>query len=186
QLKRYLTPQTKPDPPDVSALSQRNVVRSWTTNDIKNILATPHVPDAKHGRTLFRTVLCSRCHQVGLLGTPAGPNLTAVAHRLNRRDLLEAVIAPSSVIDDAFRHHVIKTRDGKETIGRVTQNNFRNSTLRVATDPFDPGRTITIPKGDITSSEPSPVSPMPPALLNTLTAEEILDLIDFLQQETRP
>ena len=50
----------------------------------------------------------------------------------------------------------------------------------LATNPFAPAESVTLAKSDIKHWEPSPVSPMPPALLDTLTRAEIEDLLAFI------
>ena len=39
---------------------------------------------------------------------------------------------------------------------------------------------------DVEASHPDPVSPMPQGLLDTLTLEEILDLLAFIQSGAQP
>ena len=75
---------------------------------------------------------------------------------------------------------VVTKTDGSTVMGRIVQNDFRESKLTLTTNPFVPSELVTIPKGEIRSWEESPVSPMPPALLDTLTREEIEDLLGFL------
>ena len=103
-----------------------------------------------------------------------------VASRFSRRDLLESIIEPSAVVSEVHRNVIVTKNDGSVTQGRIVQNDFRESKLILATNPFAPAELLTIPKSEIRSWEESPVSPMPPALLDTLTVEEIEDLLTFL------
>ncbi|MCB1088876.1 MAG: hypothetical protein KDM63_17705, partial [Verrucomicrobiae bacterium] len=70
--------------------------------------------------------------------------------------------------------------DGSVIQGRIVQNDFRESKLSLSTNPFAPAELVIIPKSEIQGWEESPISPMPPALLDTLTKEEIGDLLAFL------
>ena len=45
---------------------------------------------------------------------------------------------------------------------------------------FDPGHDTNVRRSDIEEMKPSAVSPMPAGLLNSLTEEEIQDLVAFL------
>ena len=51
----------------------------------------------------------------------------------------------------------------------------------VEPDPLDTKRTTEIPVAEIELRKPSPVSPMPANLLDTLDREEILDLLAYLE-----
>jgi hypothetical protein len=51
----------------------------------------------------------------------------------------------------------------------------------VSTNMLDPKKTESIPRDELDDQYPSDVSMMPSGLLNTLTAEEILDLTAFLR-----
>jgi hypothetical protein len=57
--------------------------------------------------------------------------------------------------------------------------------LWLACDPLAPEIAVDVAKDDIVSYAESEVSPMPPALLNTLTPEEIFDLLAFLERSGR-
>jgi len=107
--------------------------------------------------------------------------LTTVARRYGRRDLLASILDPSAVIAPPYRNVVVTTHDGRTVMGRVLQNDFRNSTLQIAADPFDLSKRIEISKADIQSNAVSPLSSMPQGLLNALTIAEIRDLLAYLE-----
>jgi hypothetical protein len=71
------------------------------------------------------------------------------------------------------------TTDGQTVSGAVTGGDAE--ALQVATDPLTPDRTTRVLKKDIEAQQPSLVSPMPSGLLDTLTKEEILDLLAYLE-----
>ena len=56
--------------------------------------------------------------------------------------------------------------------------------LVIATDPLEPTELHRIARSSIVSRNSSPVSIMPEGLLNTLSRDEILDLLAYL--ETTP
>ena len=61
--------------------------------------------------------------------------------------------------------------------------------IYLASDPSRPDQLLNIPVDDIEEKTPSTVSIMPKDLLNTLTKEEILDLLAYLEsggQEDHP
>ena len=50
----------------------------------------------------------------------------------------------------------------------------------IATSPFDFTETTEIERNDIKGMKHSPVSPMPPALINRLNPDELKDLLAYL------
>ncbi|MEQ9407997.1 MAG: c-type cytochrome [Fuerstiella sp.] len=161
----------------------RPVVKKWQSDDLDTLLAdnaTP--PNHEHGRELFRIALCSHCHRAGSTGGVVGPDLTSVARRFSRRDLLLSILEPSRVVDEKYRHEQIVTMDGRVIIGRlVTGGDYRATKLRLATDPLRPGQMVEIDKNDIETHQPSLQSPMPNGLLDTLSASDIRDLLAYLE-----
>lgn len=160
----------------------RSFVKAWTTDDFA---ALDDLGDRnlERGGALFESVLCSRCHVHGSVGIPVGPDLTRVANRFSRRDLIDSIVNPSRVVAEVHRNLVIRKNDGETVVGRIVGHDFRESILSVSQNPFNPGELIEIPKSAIASYEESPVSPMPPGLLNTLNREEVLDLIAWLESD---
>lgn len=163
----------------LAAAAPRPFVKHWTMADFPLDETLPE-PDLVGGRELYSAVLCAACHVAGTTGRPVGPDLTMVASRFSPRDLLESIIDPSQVVAEVHRNVIVTKTDGSVVQGRIVQNDFRASTLSLSTNPFAPAELVTIPKAEIRSWEESPVSPMPPALLDTLTREEINDLLGFM------
>jgi putative heme-binding domain-containing protein len=161
----------------------RPFVKHWTIGDFPD-LDSPSgggsPPDPARGRELYIAALCAKCHVCGTTGRPVGPDLTTVASRFSHRDLIESILDPSAVVAEVHRNVVVTKTDGSTLQGRIVQNDFRQSTLTLATNPFAPAELHTLAKTEIRSWEESPVSPMPPALLDTLTKEEIGILMAFL------
>ena len=61
------------------------------------------------------------CHRFGELGQSAGPDLTDVARRFKRADLLEAILDPSKTISDQWASVDIVTTDNKTLSGVITR-----------------------------------------------------------------
>ncbi|MGI9244616.1 MAG: c-type cytochrome, partial [Verrucomicrobiales bacterium] len=159
----------------------RPLVQHWTTADLDMAPPPRYQHDRARGRTIFEQALCSRCHQVGALGTPVGPDLSAVASRFSRRDLIEAIVEPSKAMAEIFRPVIIEKKDGSIVAGRVVRDDFRKSSLSISSDPFAPTVLTVVSKADIAHSERSLVSPMPPGLLDQFSKDEVFQLLDFLQ-----
>lgn len=158
----------------------RPVVQHWTVDQLAQAPANEPKPDRKLGKKVFDQALCSRCHQVGGHGSAVGPNLTRVTSRFNRRDLLTAILEPSSAIAETFQTLLITKKDGSTVAGQLVRDDRRDSRISLAPNPFAPDQLTVVSKHDIVKSERSPVSPMPPGLLDGFTREEIEQLIGYL------
>ena len=77
---------------------------------------------------------------------------------------------------------IYRLADGTTFTGRTV--NMAGDTVMVATDPNDPGGSeVRFQVGNLEETTPSRVSFMPQGLLDTLTADEILDLLAWLRSE---
>ena len=155
------------------------MVKRWQVADIDAILATGHTPNAEAGARLFERTLCVRCHRRNGRGGVVGPELSGVANRFGARDLLAMILDPSQSIDEKYQQTQVETREGKVVVGRVVGGDDKQ--LLLATDPFRPRQTTRIARETIAGQEKSKTSPMPGGLLDTLRAEEILDLLAYLR-----
>jgi putative heme-binding domain-containing protein len=165
------------------SMAPRSFVRKWTANDA--LAATQSLdgkPDLERGLAMFTAASCSKCHRVGRVGTLVGPDLTAASSRFGRRDLLESIVEPSKVIAENYRSLEVVTADGKSYVGRVAPGgDFRSQKLRLAIDAQRPFEFIEIDKRTIEQEQVSAVSWMPEGLLDTLSADEIRDLVAFIE-----
>lgn len=176
-------------PPDevvADAASARPFVRKWTLEElIESLGEVGQQRDLERGQAMFTAAGCIKCHRLRGHGRLIGPDLTSAPSRFSRRDILESIISPSKVIPETYRSLQIVTTDGKTYVGRVALGgDFRSETLHLATDPQNPYKTIAIPKKNIEVEQPSPISLMPEGTLNSLTKEEILDLLAFIERQT--
>ena len=94
---------------------------------------------------------------------------------------MQQIVEPSKTLSPQYRNYVISLTSGKVITGQVVYNGFRKSILRVATDPMALHETMEIKKDDIESFHESGVSPMPERLLDTLSIQQIADLLAYLE-----
>jgi putative heme-binding domain-containing protein len=163
-------------------VAPRPLVKEWQLADLSELLESIDTPrDLKRGRAVFAQALCIRCHRVGSLGTAVGPDLTGVARRFSRRDMLLSILDPSAIVAEQYRRAEITTTDGRVLIGQIVPTvDFRSPVLRISADPLRPEQITEIAKGDIESHSTSTTSTMPVGLLNAFSKEEILDLLAWL------
>jgi putative heme-binding domain-containing protein len=162
-----------------AAAAPRPVVRKWTMDDVLPLVESGlHGRDFDRGRKLFGEARCFTCHRFDNDGGAMGPDLTSLAGRFSRRDILEAVLDPSKVISDQYASVQIVTRAGKVVVGRIV--NLNGSKFQVNTDMADPNALTEVDRDEIEEMQPSKVSMMPQGLLDTLHEDEVLDLLAYL------
>jgi putative heme-binding domain-containing protein len=161
----------------------RPFVREWKFDELVDLVEKDKGPrHFENGRKMFSAAGCYNCHRVAGSGSAVGPDLTGVGGRFGVRDLLRAVIDPNQTISDQYQQMVFEA-GGRVIVGRVT--NIAKDKITVNTNMLDPKAEERIPRDEIEKQYPSKVSMMPTGLLNTLSADEILDLIAFLRSGGR-
>jgi putative heme-binding domain-containing protein len=133
--------------------------------------------DASEGSDVFEKA-CAKCHRFGALGKDFGPDLTTIANRFTRKDLVEAVLWPSKAISDQYQGHVVETKGGDILLGMVQSEDDQKIVMRIA----DEERPVVIPKSDVKSKRVSEVSTMPTQLLDGYSMEDISNLFAFIQK----
>lgn len=153
--------------------------RMWTV-DAVTALAAKGLEDADlaAGKKMFQASLCAACHAINGEGGASGPQLTALAGRFSARDIAESIIEPSQVISDQYNFDTISKKDGSKVFGKILAE--KDEILIVATNAFDMTQREEIAKHDVSSIKPSPVSPMPPGLINRLNETELRNLLAYL------
>lgn len=166
----------------------RPVVKKWTLADLTMLYeenpnrSAEHAGDAKRGATAFRAALCARCHRAGISGPAVGPDLTVVARRFSRRDMLDSIVRPSHAVAEQYRNAEVTTESGLVHVGRVvSEGDFRSPKLKLNTDPLRPSQVVELDKQEIAEYRTLETSPMPQGLIDTLTLAEIADLLAFLE-----
>jgi len=147
------------------------------TADISTLDSDGNIP---RGKQLFTKLACATCHKVGTEGVAYGPELTDVFARYqnNSADVLRQILEPSLVISNRYRAFDFELQNGDELAGMVTKEDA--DTLMLQTGP---SATLfqTLKKAEIKTQKARSSSIMPVGLLNTLSKDEIFDLLAFLK-----
>ena len=169
-----------PQPPNLFAglPTPKGPGRNYTVADVVKIGADLSKADVNNGKEMFKATLCFACHRVGGEGGSAGPDLTAVGGRFSMADIADALLEPNKVVSDQYQFDVITKTDGASIWGRIV--NEKDDALIIATNAYDFSQTTEVSRDEVKDIQPSPVSPMPPNLINSLNAEELRDLLGFL------
>ena len=168
--------------PDLATISGGN--RAWTMAGLEPYLVlAAKGRDFEAGRAAYAKAACAACHRFdGSGGGGVGPDLTSAGSRFSPRDLLRTVLEPSAEISDQYRNTRVRLRNGRILIGRIVRD---DDVVELIVDPYT-GQTMRVAAKDVVAREPSPVSPMPMGLLSTLSLEEILDLLAYLESAGNP
>jgi putative heme-binding domain-containing protein len=174
-----------PDPAKVSIIKPRKVVKKWTVSELlADVKKTKSGRNFEQGRAMFSQAACFKCHRFDRQGGLVGPDLSAVGKRYNDLNLLESLLEPSKVISDQYEATTFILDSGKAITGRVV--NLVNDQYLVSENMLDPGKLTGVKTGTIEEKIASKVSMMPAGLLDTLTKEEILDLVAYLRSGGDP
>ncbi|MEM7205488.1 MAG: PVC-type heme-binding CxxCH protein [Planctomycetota bacterium] len=128
------------------------------------------------GRKLFWEHLsaqCVRCHRLGGEGGDAGPPLDGVGARLDRRQLVEALVRPSSSLTPGYGSVVVTMRDGAVHAGLLRSEDATALRLQPTMGP-----EILLPKDQVAERSDA-VSAMPP-MHGPLDRRQLRDLVEFL------
>jgi putative heme-binding domain-containing protein len=130
--------------------------------------------NAENGKAVFARV-CANCHQISGKGYAFGPELTTVAGRLNRHDLIESIVEPSAKMDPKYLTEIIRTTDDEVLTGFVASETKTELTLSLPE-----GKSKTLKIEDIEERKVAKQSSMPENLGATVAPTEFLDLIEYL------
>ena len=161
------------------AMAGRTFVKQWkfeelsksASNDLKG-------RSFQTGRKMFAAGGCFACHRFSNKGGMNGPDLTGSGGRYSPHDLLEQIMYPSKEINEQFVPTFVKMKNGDVHTGVIVNLNQNRVTLN--TDLYNPNQRTSVNRPDVESMGPSPVSPMPPGLLNMMEKEEIMDLLAYI------
>ncbi len=130
------------------------------------------------GQRVFEAALCSSCHRMKGEGASSGPDLTQLYTRFKRGDMVDAIFSPNEEISDQYAFTLFDLKDGSKTAGRIFSED--DDKITIMPNPYTTMVKVDIAKTYILSQGFSPVSPMPPGLLNRLNEEEVVDLFAYL------
>lgn len=144
---------------------------------LKQLESTLNGGDVQKGREIFFSskAVCSTCHRVGKEGGLIGPNLSTIGSIRTRGDLLESILFPNASLARGYETLVIVTKDGKTITGVLSRE---TADALVLTDSQRAEHKVL--RQDIEQMTASSVSTMPAGMDQTLSVEELRDLLAWL------
>jgi putative heme-binding domain-containing protein len=149
----------------------------WSMETLEEFLGSSdgRKGNSEHGRVVFERAKCASCHRAGKIGVAIGPDLTDVAKRFTRKEMLESILYPSHVISDQYRTHRVLTSTGRVLTGIIAQNPNGSLTIRDS----ELVEHI-VAEQDVDEIQLSKTSLMPSGLIDNLTAADIRDMLTFM------
>lgn len=161
-------------------LKARPLVKKWTMKDLLPVSdADLEGRNLENGKKMFAVGQCYKCHRINSEGGIVGPDLTPAGRRFSPKDLLETLIDPSKEVSDQYLATKFQLDTGETVVGRVA--NLNGDTYMVQTDMLDPGRFTRIKVSTIEGMKASDVSMMPTGLLDSMTKDDIFDLMAYMR-----
>lgn len=133
--------------------------------------------NAKRGKAVFVGAgTCVKCHIVGSEGKSVGPNLSEIGGKLSRQAMYEAILAPSAAISHNYETFTALLEDGRSVTGLLVSQSPSEVVIK-GPDGID----MTIAADDVDELVKQPISLMPADLAATLSIDELVDLVAWLE-----
>jgi len=131
--------------------------------------------DAVKGAIVFKNI-CSLCHQInGINGRAFGPDLATIRNR-DKQFIMADILDPNRSIADGYELWKIERTNGEALTGIISSETSTTLTVRFAS-----GHERTVPRNEITKLEAIEISAMPRGLENTVSQQEMADLMAFIK-----
>lgn len=133
--------------------------------------------DAANGEKVFFRAesACSTCHQIKGRGADIGPALSEIGTKLGKEALFEAILNPSAGISFGYEANQIELKSGDEAYGIVVSETDDEIALKDLK-----GIVAHYKRNDIARRDQLKSSIMPTGLQQTMSAQELVDLVEFL------
>jgi putative heme-binding domain-containing protein len=145
---------------------------------LQSLLTSLPEGDVRRGQQVFHSeqAACYACHQMGYLGGNIGPDLTRIGGIRSDRDLLEAILYPSTSFVRSFEPVNIVTTSGLVHTGLLREDNGLEVVITTSQR-----KNLRIARDEIEEMQPGKVSIMPAGLDKQLTPQQLADLLQFLR-----
>jgi putative heme-binding domain-containing protein len=154
----------------------------WSYEELASFLESPEGKSGSpaRGAQVFTDAQCINCHRYNGRGEGIGPDLTTVAQRFQRKEILESIVYPNQVVSDQYASQIVTA--GGRTYTGIAARHADGSLTILQQD----STKVQVAAEDIEDVQPSKVSAMPEGSLNKLTLEQVADLFAFLTGAAEP
>ncbi|HUS35870.1 MAG TPA: PVC-type heme-binding CxxCH protein, partial [Verrucomicrobiae bacterium] len=134
--------------------------------------------DAANGQNLFRQN-CAQCHRFQNQGATLGPDLGSVSEKPTDY-LLNSILDPNQAVEARYIGYTAVEKDDSEFSGIITSETANSVTLTAAND-----LKKTILRSELKKLNSTGKSLMPEGLENTITPQQLADLLAYLRLPAR-
>lgn len=128
------------------------------------------------GKKVFETVgTCIKCHKVKGEGKDVGPDLSEIGSKLSKEAFFVSILDPSAGISHNYETYVARLDDGTAVTGVLVSDTDEELILRTAE-----AIVKKIPKAEVEQYKKTTVSLMPADLQKALTAQNLVDVVEYL------
>jgi putative heme-binding domain-containing protein len=128
------------------------------------------------GKQVFQgAATCSQCHMVAGQGKNVGPDLTEIGGKLSREAMYVSILEPSAGISHNYETYSALLEDDSVVQGLLVSQTDLAITIKDAK-----GIERTIPRKEVRELKKIEKSLMPDNLLETMTEEALVDLVEYL------
>ena len=114
-------------------------------------------------------------------GSGLGPDLSTIGVKYGRDELIRSILSPSDSIGYSYRSVVAALADGRVITGLVLEDTPEKLVIKTAD-----GQRVSVDPRSIEDRRTSDVSLMPEGLAQTMTTQELVDLLSYLTTLRRP
>ena len=168
------------EPEVKTALDAFKSSQAASTDPLAPYLPSLEGGDAEKGGQIFESHpagQCMRCHAGGHGGGDAGPNLSGVGLRADRKYFLESLVNPGAKVAMGYGIASVTLKGGKSVAGIVIADKPEHVDLDSS------GKVLRVSRADIDTMTP-PMSSMPP-MAAMLSAGEMRDVIAWLSEQKK-
>ena len=133
--------------------------------------------DARNGRLIYNTTgTCHKCHIVNKIGREIGPDLSEIGSKLSSLAMFESILYPSAGISHDYEAYSLVLASGTTVNGLITSDTDERISIK-----SDDGIVRTFRTSEIDEKVKQKISLMPADLQKVMTAQEIADVVVYMQ-----
>ena len=136
------------------------------------------VGDVERGRAVFNRkdgAACAKCHSLEPGGESVGPSLAAIGSKYAKEGLFDSILNPSAGIAPEYYSWILDTTTYGVVAGVLAEDSAERVVVYTET-----GDAIRLEPSEILERRRSRLSIMPEDLVNAMTEQELIDLLEFL------
>jgi putative heme-binding domain-containing protein len=163
-------------------LPKESQPNKWSYEELISFLESSEgrAGSPSRGEKAFHDAQCINCHRFNGRGESIGPDLSTVAQRFQRKEILESIIYPNQVVSDQYGSQIVIA--GGKTYTGIVARQADGSVIVLQSD----SQKVHVPADEIEEINPSKSSAMPEGLLNRLSLEQVADLFAYLTNAAEP